>query len=89
VRNGDYIAFGFQNRDIREQLFEPPESKKHALRLSARTSRLFKKMQVHGLIAKIPRSRRWRVTDKGWETMATTIEIYEQGWQQVFEKQAA
>jgi len=89
VMNGDYIAFGFQNRDMREQLFEPPESKKHALRLSARTSRLFKKMQVHGLIAKIPRSRRWRVTDKGWETMATTIEIYEQGWQQVFEKQAA
>jgi len=89
VMNGDYIAFGFQNRDIRDRLFGQPASKEHALRLSARTSRLFKKMQVHGLIAKIARSRRWRVTDKGWAIMAATVEIFEHGWQAVYEKNAA
>ena len=89
VMNGDNIAFGFQNRDIRKQLFEPAESKKHALRLSAGTSRLLKKMQMHGLIAKIPRSRRWRATQKGWQTMGAAVEIFEQRWHHFFEKQAA
>jgi hypothetical protein len=89
VMNGDYIAFGFQNRELRARLFAPAKSKKTALRLSARTSRLLKKLQSHGLIAKIPRSRRWRVTEEGWKTMSTAVEIFERGWQQVLENKAA
>ena len=89
VMNGDYVAFGFQNRDIRKTLLGDAKSPKTAARLSARTGRLLKKLQAHGLIAKIQRSRRWRVTEKGWTTMSSAVEIYEKGWAQVLDKKAA
>lgn len=89
VMNGDFVAFGFQNRDLREALFEPARSRKTAARLSAKAGRLLKKLQSHGLIAKVPRSRRWRVTANGWTIMSTAIEIYDVGWSQMLDKQAA
>jgi hypothetical protein len=89
VMDGDYVAFGFQNRDIRGRLFEQPETQEDSARLSSKTGRLLKKLQVHGLIAKVPRSRRWRVTEKGWATMSAAVEIYEVGWMKMTEKKAA
>ena len=83
VMNGDYIAFGFQNRDIRKQLFGCLSSKVEETRLSVKTGRLLKKLQMHKLIAKIPRSRRWRVTDEGWSVMGSAVDIYDIGWQNV------
>ncbi len=87
--NGNHVAFGFQNRDIRRRLFEQPETQEDSARLSSKTGRLLKKLQVHGLIAKVPRSRRWRVTEKGWATMSASVEIYEVGWMKMTEKKAA
>ena len=89
VMDGNFVAFGFQNRDIRERLYGKSPSKKETAKRSARTSRLLKKLQAHGFVAKIQRSRRWRVTEKGWATMSASVEIYEEGWMQVLEKQAA
>jgi hypothetical protein len=51
--------------------------------------RLSQKLRVHWLIAKVPRSRRWRVTEKGWATMSAAVEIYEVGWMKMTEKKAA
>ncbi len=87
--DGNFVAFGFQNKDIRERLYGKSSSKEKTARLSAKTSRLLKKLQAHDFIAKIQRSRRWRVTEKGWATMSASVEIYEEGWLQVLEKQAA
>ena len=89
VMDGNHVAFGFQNRDVRERVFGTSPSGKETARWSARTSRLLKKLQAHGLIAKIPRSRRWRVTEKGWTIMSASLEIYEDGWQQVLDRKAA
>jgi hypothetical protein len=36
--------------------------------------RLFNKLHARGLIAKIPRSRRWRVTQKGWRVLGPLVE---------------
>lgn len=89
VMGGDYVAFGFQNRDIRLKLFQKTESKKERLGLSVKTGRLLKKLQVHGLIKKVPRSRRWKVTEEGWSIMSSAIEIYDIGWHQVIERKIA
>lgn len=75
VLNGDYIVQGFRNADIRTVLFGKTAAPGERRR-SARISRLFKKLHARGLIAKIPRSRRWRVTQKGWRVLGPLVEAY-------------
>jgi len=89
VLDGKFIAFGFQNRDIRQMMWDAPQTKKQKDRLSVKTGRLLKKLQMHGLIAKVPRSRRWKVTTEGRRIMQTSLMFYNQGWPQVIEQQAA
>jgi hypothetical protein len=36
---------------------------------------LFRRLRAHGLIAKIPRSRRWRVSLAGRRTLSTAIKL--------------
>jgi hypothetical protein len=76
VLAGDHIAQGFRNRDIRAAL--PTESRNHPLRQrhSAAVGRLLKRLQVRGLVVKVPRSRRWRVTDRGRRVLGDTLQTY-------------
>lgn len=65
VMAGEHCLGGFTNRDIRALLAsalhlrtcgkDPPKE-------SAKISRMFRKFHAHRLIAKIPFTRRWRVT---------------------------
>ena len=89
VMDGAFIAFGFQNRDIRTRLLKEPKSERKTTRLTARIGRWLKKLQMHGLIAKVPRSRRWKVTPDGRRIMQTALDFYDRGWTQLIEKQAA
>ncbi len=45
-------------------------------RHSAAVGRLLKRLQVRGLVVKVPRSRRWRVTDQGRRLMGDTLQTY-------------
>ena len=67
---------GFRNRDIRSQLFPNTKDPISRRRHSSRISRLFKLLHVHKLIAKIPRSRRWRVTSIGHAIMSMFIRLH-------------
>ena len=72
---------GFRNCDVRERLC--PGNNKPATQLKrdgARVGRQIKRLHLRGLIAKIPRSRRWRVTDVGYKLMAAAIRLHEQGF---------
>jgi len=65
---GEHCLHGFTNRDIRSRL-----TGTHWLRAcaddpkkpSTKVGRCFRRLHAHGFIAKIPRTRRWRVTDYG------------------------
>ena len=63
--DGDHIARGSRNGDIREPpsggLLKPTRRR----RAGAAVGRLLKRLQVRHLVAKIPRTRRWRVTEHG------------------------
>ncbi len=76
VLAGDHIAQGFRNQDIRAALYT--ESAKDPLRQrqSAAVGRVLKRLQVRGLVVKVPRSRRWRVTDLGRRVMGDTLQTY-------------
>ena len=71
---GAFLIQGFRNRDIRERLqsvatHDPLENR----RQSQRVGRLLKLLHAHRLIAKIPRTRRWKVTHKGHKVMSTIL----------------
>lgn len=71
ISDGKYLIRGFMNRDIRNALSKGnTDSKKERSRMSRE---LFK-LRVHGLIRKIPHSRRYMVSDKGRRIMGALIE---------------
>jgi hypothetical protein len=76
VLAGDHIAQGFCNKDIRTTLYakasHAPERRRH----SAAIGRLFKRLHVRGLISKVSRTRRWRVTATGRRVLSDTVQTY-------------
>jgi hypothetical protein len=69
---------GFRNRDIRLELFPHTKDPDLLRRQSSRVSRLLKLLHVHKLIAKIPHSRRWRVTSIGHAVMSLFITTHQE-----------
>jgi len=78
VLDGDHIARGFRNRDVRTALFGEAGTDK--ARHSAAVGRLLKRLHARQLLAKIPRTRRWRVTERGRQLLARAVELYRQAW---------
>ena len=76
VLAGDHIAQGFRNKDIRAALYaelpRDPERRRH----SAAIGRILKRLHVRGLIMKVSRTRRWRVTDQGRRVLGDTLRTY-------------
>jgi len=72
----EHILHGFANRDLRDKLAASvlrlhDEPKK----ASSQVRRLLHRLHVHGLVAKIPRSRGWRVTVFGHRVMGTVLKL--------------
>jgi hypothetical protein len=76
VLRGEHIQRGFYARDIACHLglgkaHDPQEHR----RRSGRVGRLLQLLRAHGLIRKLPHTRRYRVTDKGFAFMSAAIHI--------------
>jgi len=89
VLRGEYAIMGFRNQDIRRQLFSSTQEPKTLRRHSSRVSRLLKLLHVHQLIAKIPRSRRWRITSKGHAILSTILRLHHEHYPRLLMNQAA
>lgn len=76
VLAGDHIAQGFRNQDIRESLYGHCRDKSKRQRQSAAVGRLLKRLHVRGLVAKVPHTRRWRVTKPGRHLLGDTLRTY-------------
>ncbi len=85
VSDGRYLINGFRNKDIGKVIF--PDMK-DAKKRSAKTSRTIKKLRQHGLIKKVPRSRRYHVTSKGRRIMGVLIELYHKDYPELIAKAA-
>lgn len=72
VSDGRYLINGFRNKDISGFILPKVKDTK---KRSSKTSRILKKLRQHGLIKKVPRSRRYHVTSKGRRIMGTLIEL--------------
>jgi hypothetical protein len=83
VLDGDHIARGFRNADIRAPLFGIQNKVDEKRRASAAVGRLLKRLHVRHLVAKIPRTRRWRVSEHGRQLLGMAVQLYGCAWPQL------
>lgn len=86
VLRGEHLLQGFRNRDLRPHLTPAGQPSRQ---VSARISRLLKRLHLHELIAKVPRARRWRVTQKGHGLMSAILTLHQEGYPQALAQPAA
>ncbi len=78
VLAGDLVVRGFRNTDLVHRLYSRPAADRdEAHRRCERVSRLIAKLRGHGLVAKVPRARRYRVTRYGHHVLATAINLHD------------
>jgi hypothetical protein len=78
VMAGEHNIAGFRNADIAARLYRRrPADREEAHRRCERVSRLIVKLRGHGLVAKVPRSRLYRVTNYGHQVMTAALTIHD------------
>jgi hypothetical protein len=78
---GEHAIRGFRNADITHRLYRRPATDRaEAHRRCERVSRLIVKLRGHGLVAKIPRARRYRITHYGHRVMTAAITIHDENF---------
>jgi hypothetical protein len=72
----EHAVRGFRNGELAERLLGPrPRDAAERRRRCGRISRRIALLRAHGLVAKVPRSRRYRVTPSGQRFMSTAIHV--------------
>jgi hypothetical protein len=75
---GEHRLGGLRNRDLVGYLYAAAPRARDQVerrRRSARVTRLIQLLRAHGLMAKIPRTRRYRVTKKGEVLMSAALRV--------------
>jgi hypothetical protein len=76
LMSGEDAVHGFTNRDLRTKLAATAiRLSDDPTRQSAQVSRLLHRLHVYGLVAKTPRSRRWRVTAFDLRVMSASVKL--------------
>jgi len=65
VAQGQFALNGFRNGDIRAILFGKEAAREQTRRRCGQVSRKLGLLKAHGLIRRVPRTRRWMLTEKG------------------------
>ena len=89
LMSGEHVLHGFTNRELRQHLVRvgfPLATE--AAKQSGQVTRLLHRLHVHQLVAKIPRSRRWRVSRKGRRVMAAAIKLREVAYPSLYAEAA-
>jgi len=74
ILRGDWRLHGFRNRDLVAELYGTnPIATDERRRRSLRVCRQLQLLRAHGLIAKIPHSNRYKVTDRGDALMWSAV----------------
>jgi len=79
VLDGNHLVRGFRNADILEVLYGPTEDAGERRRQSLAVGRMLKRLHVRVLIVKVPHSRRWHVSRKGYQVLGTVVRLYHHG----------
>jgi hypothetical protein len=78
VLRGEHRLQGFRNKDLAQRLYaKGTQEAAERRRRCARVTRLIQLLRAHGLVAKIPRTRRYRLTAQGERVMSAAIKVKE------------
>jgi hypothetical protein len=78
VSRGEFSINGFRNVDLDQILNgDRPKDPLERRRRSARTTRQIRLLRAHGLIRKIPRSRRYHLTARGRQILSTVLALHD------------
>lgn len=76
VLRGEHRLMGFKNRDLANILHPLKNpSREDSRKRMARVSRILRLLRAHNLIAKVPRSHRYRITPNGEALMGAVIKM--------------
>jgi hypothetical protein len=73
VSRGEFLLTGFRNGDLQGLLYCKPAPPEERRRRSAAVTRQIRLLRAHGLIRKIPRTHRYRVSDRGRMALAALL----------------
>jgi hypothetical protein len=73
VNRGEWALKGFRNCEIRALLFGKTNDKKQQRSHAAKVSRRLALLHAHGLIARVSRTYRWQVTEKGHRVLTALL----------------
>src|SRR5262249_51126096 len=79
VLDGDHVLRGFRNAEIRVAWYGSTEDAGEHRRQSHAVGRLLKRRHVRGLIAKVPHSHRWHVSQKGHQVLGAVVRLDHEG----------
>jgi len=79
VLSGDHLLRGFHNAQIRQALWGQHPSADQRRRQARKVTRLLKRLHLRGLLAKIPHTRRWRVTARGQQVLGALVQLHYHG----------
>jgi hypothetical protein len=78
VLAGEHTIVGFRNRHITRRLYpHPARCEQERRRRCARVSRLIGKLRGHGLVAKVPKQRLYRITTHGQRFMTAALALHD------------
>ena len=89
IFRGEHALVGTRNEDVRQQLFGASSDRQVRRRQANTTSRLVRRLHVHSLLAKIPRSRRWRITQRGNILLSALIQCHYEKYPELLPQLAA
>ena len=75
ISSGDSVISGFTNGDISERLYGSTADRAERLRRSNRIAYRFRLLRAHGLIQKIPKRNRYRLSAKGREWVTAIMQL--------------
>jgi hypothetical protein len=73
VNRGEFSLNGFRNRDVRAHLYGASEDKTKERRQMAAMGRQLRLLRAHGLIAKVSKTHRYVITEKGRNVMTALL----------------
>ena len=86
VNRGVFMIQGFRNHDIRAILYPKPSADvDEEKRRSLRVTRLFRLLRAHSLIAKVPKTHRYQVSEKGRASICALLAAREANTQQLLQ----
>jgi hypothetical protein len=75
VNRGEFALNGFRNRDVRARLYNATEDRRREHQQMAAVGRRLRLLRAHGLIAKVSKTHRYVVTEKGRRVITALLAV--------------